>query len=89
MKTDINLPRALMKLPVEDDLTQDVKDELAKFVCLRTVQRVFTLPVFLIYYGICSANKLPRALDALEEHIKRVQLQSGMVPSHCHATTVF
>ena len=24
-----------MKLPVEGDLTQEVKDELAKFVCLR------------------------------------------------------
>ena len=35
MKADVDLPRALMKLPVEGDLTQEVKDELAKFVCSR------------------------------------------------------
>ena len=30
MKADVNFPRALMKLPMEGDLTQEVKDELAK-----------------------------------------------------------
>ena len=31
----MGLPRALLKLPVEGDLTQEVKDELEKFVCLK------------------------------------------------------
>ena len=35
MKADVGLPRALLKLPVEGDLTQEVKDELEKFVCLK------------------------------------------------------
>ena len=34
MKADVGLPRELLKLPVEGDLTQEVKDELEKFVCL-------------------------------------------------------
>ena len=33
MKADLDLPRAFMKLPMEGDLTQEVKDELARFVC--------------------------------------------------------
>ena len=35
MKADMDLPRALLKLPVEGDLAQEVKDELEKFVCLK------------------------------------------------------
>ena len=35
MKADVILPRALMKLPMEGDFTQEVKDKLANFVCLR------------------------------------------------------
>ena len=35
MKADVNLPSAVMKLPMEGDFTQEVKDELANFVCLR------------------------------------------------------
>jgi len=34
MKADLDLPRALLKLPVEGDQTQEVKNELEKFVCL-------------------------------------------------------
>ena len=45
MKADIDLLRALMKLPVEGDLTQEVKDELEKF---GTVRRVSTFQVHLI-----------------------------------------
>ena len=53
MKADVDLPRALLKLPVEGDLTQEVKDALEKFVCLK-------------YYPkgvrITSIPYLPRAL---------------------------
>ena len=35
LEADVDLPRALMKLPVEGDLTQEVKDEWPKFVCSR------------------------------------------------------
>ena len=35
MKADVDLLRALMNLSVEGDLTQEVKDELTKFVYLR------------------------------------------------------
>ena len=35
MKADLDLPRAFMKLPMEGDLTQEVKDKLARCVCSR------------------------------------------------------
>ena len=35
MKADVDLPKALLKLPGEGDLTQEVKDALEKFVCLK------------------------------------------------------
>ena len=35
MKADMDLLRAFLKLPVEGDLAQEVKDELEKFVCLK------------------------------------------------------
>ena len=82
MKADIDLPRALMKLPVKGDLTQEVKDELAKFIslmyCPKGVQ-VTSIPDLrwhLFCKQLAERNKLPATLGALEEHIKRVRLQS-------------
>ena len=71
MKADINLPRALLKLPKDSDLTEEVKDELAKFEV--HVQRVFLLPV-LLCKQLVESNKLPSTLDALNEHFNCVGL---------------
>ena len=82
MKADVNLPRALMKLPMEGDLTQEVKDELAKFVCLRycpkgiCITSIPDLRWHLFCKQLAESNKVPPTLGALEEHIKRVRLQS-------------
>ncbi len=89
MKADVDLPRALMKLPVEGDLTQEVKDQLAKFVCSRYCQkgvRIVSIPNLrwhLFCKQLAESNKLPPTLGALEEHIKRVRLQSRV---WCQAT---
>ena len=48
MKVDVNLPRAFMKLPMEGDLTQEVKEELAKFVCLRYCPKGICITRYLI-----------------------------------------
>ncbi len=82
MKADVGLPRALLKLPVEGDLTQEVKDELEKFVCLKYCPkgvRITNIPDLrwhLFCKQLAESNKLPPTLGALEEHIKRVRLQS-------------
>jgi len=83
MKADMDLPRALLKLPVEGDLhvAQDVKDELEKFVCFPKAVRITSIPD-LRWYMFCKqlaeSNKLPPTLGALEEHnfIKYGRLQS-------------
>ena len=78
MKADVDLPRALMKLPVEGDLTQEVKDELAKFVFSRYYPKgihITSIPDLrwhLFYKQLAESNKLPPTLGALQEHIKRV-----------------
>ena len=82
MKADMDLPRALLKLPVEGDLAQEVKDELEQFVCLKYCPkgvRITSIPD-LRWHMFCKqlaeSNMLPPTLGALEEHIKRVRLQS-------------
>ena len=82
MKADIDLSRALMKLPVEGELTQEVKNEWTKFVCLRycpkgvNITSIPDLRWHLFCKQFAESNKLPPTLGALEEHIKRVWLQS-------------
>ena len=82
MKADVDLPRALLKLPVEGDLTQEVKDALEKFVCLKYCPkgvRITSIPDLrwhLLCKQLAESNKLPPTLGALEEHINRVHLQS-------------
>ncbi len=53
MKADVHLSRALMKLPMEGDLSQEVKDELAKFVCSRYCVRISSIPD-LRWYLFCK-----------------------------------
>ena len=81
MKVDMDLPRAFMKVPMEGDLTEEVKDELARFVCSRYCPKgvhITSIPDLrwhLFCKQLAESNKLPPTLDALEEHIKRVRLQ--------------
>jgi len=35
MKVDISLPRELLKLPVGGDILEEMKEELAMFVCFK------------------------------------------------------
>ena len=51
-----NIVKALMKLPKDDDLTQEVKVILASVVCLSYCQKLFRSPVSLTSDGICFAN---------------------------------
>ena len=78
IKADMALPRAFMELPVDGDLTQEVKDELTKFVCLRycpkgvQITSIPDLRWHLFCKQLAESNRLPPTLGALEEHIKRV-----------------
>ncbi len=91
MKADVHLSRALMKLPMESDLSQEVKDELAKFVCSRycpkdvRISSIPNLKWYLFCKQLAESNKLPPTLGALEEHINRVRLQSRV---WCQATVM-
>ena len=82
MKADLDLPRAFMKLPMEGDLTQEVKDKLARFVCSRYCPKgvhITSIPDLrwhLFCKQLAESNKLPPTLGALKEHIKHVWLQS-------------
>ena len=82
IKADMALPRAFMELPVDGDLTQEVKDELTKFVCLRYCSKgvqITSIPDLrwhLFCKQLAESNRLPPTLGALEEHIKCVRLQS-------------
>ncbi len=91
MKADVYLSRALMKLPMEGDLSQEVKDELEKFVrsryCPKDV-RISSIPDlrwYLFCKQLAESNKLPPTLGALEAHINRVRLQSRV---WCQATVM-
>lgn len=84
-----------MKLPECGDLTQEVKDSLAKFVCLSYMYCPNSIQIASIpdsWYLFCKflpeSSKLPSTMGALEEHIECVRVQSLVL---CHsdvATTV-
>ena len=57
LKVDVNLPRALMKLPIAGELTQEVTKELEKFVCLNYCPKGVWITSIA---GICSANNLQK-----------------------------
>ena len=68
-----------------------MKDELAKFVCSRYCPKgihITSIPDLrwhLFCKQLAESNKLPPTLGALEEHIKRVRLQSRV---WCQATLI-
>ena len=78
MKADVGLPRALLKLPVEGDLTQEVKGELDKFVCSKYCPKgvgttnIPDLRMHLFCKQLAESNKLPPTVSSLEENTKRV-----------------
>ena len=85
----MELPTAFLKLPLEGDLTQEVNEELTKFVysmycpkgvCITSVP---DLRWYLFCKQLAESNKLPPTPGALEKHVKRVRLQSRV---WCHAT---
>jgi hypothetical protein len=79
MKADINLPRALLKLPVDGNITEDVKEELAKFVCLKYCPKgvsIASIPDLRWHLQLAESNKLPPTLGTHEEHINCVRWQS-------------
>ena len=54
----MHLPRALLKLPVEGDIVQDIKDGLEMFACLKCYPKgvqITSIP------GTCSVNSLQKA----------------------------
>jgi len=89
-KAEVDVPRAHIKLPMEGDLTQKVKDELTKFVCSKYCPkgvRITSIPDLrwhLFCKQVARSDKLP-TLGALEEHIKCVRLQSRV---WCQATVI-
>ena len=82
IRANVDLPRALMKLPLECDLAQDVRDTLIKFVCSVycpkgvVITSIPELRWHLFCKQLAESNRLPPTLGALDEHIKRVRLQS-------------
>ena len=71
-----------MKLPEESDLTQEVKDTLAKFICsVYCPQGIYITNIpelrwHLFCKHLAESSNLPPTLGAIEEHIKRVRVQS-------------
>ena len=75
--------RALMKLLIiAGELTQEATKELEKFVCLNYcpkgvwITSINDLRWHMFCKQLAESNKLPPTIGALEEHIKRVRLQS-------------
>ena len=87
-----NIVKALMKLPEDDDLTQEMKDILASFVCLSycpkdiKIAGIPDLRWYLFCKHLAENNKLSPTTGALEEHIERVRVQSRV---WCQATVMW
>jgi len=84
MKVDREVISALMKLTEESDVTQDVKDALAKFVCLMYCPKgihIASIPDLrwqwhLFCKHLAESTKLPPTAGSLEQHIERVHVQA-------------
>ena len=77
MKAEISLPRALLKLLLDGDIPEDVKEELAKFVCLKCCPKdvsIASVPE-LRWYLFCK-QQVTTYTCVLEEHINRVRWQN-------------
>ena len=72
-----------MKLTEEGDVTQDVKDALVKFVCLKYcpkdihITSILDLRWHLFCKRLAESTKLPPTAGSLEQHIERVQYRLG------------
>jgi len=82
MKVDREVISALIKLTEEGDVTQDVKDALAKFVCLMYCPKgihiscIPDLRWHLFCKHLAENTKLPPTAGSLEQHIERVHVQA-------------
>ncbi len=82
IKVDHKLISALIKLTKEGDVTQAVKETLARFVCSLYFPKgihMTNMPDLrwpLFYKHLAESSKLPPAVSALEKHIERVRVQS-------------
>ena len=82
MKAESDIIEGLMKLPEESDLTQEVKDTLAKFICsVYCPQGIYITNIpelrwHLFCKHLAESSNLPPTLGAIDEHIKRVRVQS-------------
>ena len=91
MKVDRDIISALMKL-TEGDLTQEVKDALANFVCLLYCPKgihITSIPD-LRWYLFCKhpaeSSKMHPTVGALEEHTEHVHVHSRV---WCQATMMW
>ena len=91
MKVDRDIISTLMKLTEEGNLTQEVKDALASFVCLLYgpkgihITSIHDLRWHLFCKHQAESSKLPPTVGALEEHFGRVRVQSRV---WCQATMI-
>ena len=91
MKIDSDIISALMALTEDGDLTQEVKNALANFVCRLycpngiNITSIPELRWYLFCRHLAESSKLPPTLGALEEHIERVRVQSRV---WCQATVM-
>jgi len=72
-ESDMDLPRALLKIPVGGDLAQEVKNELVYLkYCPKGVRitSISDLRWHMFCKQLVKSNKLSPILSALEEHIK-------------------
>lgn len=82
MKVDMDIISAMTELTKEGELTQEVKDALANFVCLMYCPKgihITSIPDLrwhLFCKHLAESSKLPPTPGALEEHIERVRVQS-------------
>lgn len=82
MKSDSDIIKELLALLNEIKLTQDVTDALASFVCSIYCPRGICIPGVsdtrwhLFCKRLPESNAFPPTVGALEEHLKRVRIQS-------------
>jgi len=92
IKAERDVVSALMKLPEDGDLTHEVLETLASFVCLAycpkgiQIASIPDLRWHLFCKNLAESNKLPPTTGALEEHIERVRVQSRV---WCQATVMW
>ncbi len=87
----MDLPRAVIKLPMKGYLAQEVKNKLEEFVCLRYCPKGVCIKSIPDQGGICSANN---SLKATHYHLLLVHLRNtssvyGYNAKHHDTATAF